>query len=281
MRLSIAHPDNRIMRLSTLNVIGAGRVGPVLARLWQQAGVLRVQGVAARHLVSAQNATAFIGSGLACTDLAELPPAELWLVAVPDDQITAVATQLAAQPHVPAAAWHCSGFLPSCALAPLAAAGWQVGSVHPALSFADRDAALAQFAGTVCAVEGDDRAFAAVSAIGGRPFALRAEAKPLYHAAAVWASNFQPVLDAVAQGLWRHIGMPPDLVAPLAQGFAQRAVDNVGQLGAQAALTGPAARGDLAVVQAEIQALAALDSDLAAAYAALSALASRLSNAAN
>lgn len=269
------------MRLSTLNVIGAGRVGPVLARLWQEAGVLSVQGIVARHPASARQAAAFIGSGRACDSLADLPSADLWLVAVPDTQIAAVATQLAALPHAPATAWHCSGFLPSSALAPLAARGWQVGSVHPALSFADREVALTQFAGTVCAVEGDARASAAMAAIGGRPFALAAQAKPLYHAAAVWASNFQPVLDAVAQGLWHQVGMPADLVAPLAQGFAQRAVDNVGRLGAQAALTGPAARGDLAVVQAETQALAALDGDLAAAYAALSALASRLSNAAS
>lgn len=269
------------MRLSTLNVIGAGRVGPVLARLWQAAGVFRIQGVAARRLTSAQTATTFIGSGRACASLAELPPADLWLLAVPDDQIAAVAARLATLPHAPATAWHCSGFLPSSALAPLAALGWQVGSVHPALSFADRQRALAQFVGTVCAIEGDARATTAIAAIGGRPFALTAEAKPLYHAAAVWASNFQPVLDAVAQGLWRQVGMPADLVAPLAQGFAQRAVDNIGRLGAKAALTGPAARGDQAVVQAETQALAALDGDLAAAYAALSALASRLSNAAN
>lgn len=269
------------MRLSTLNVIGAGRVGPVLARLWQQARVFGTQGVAARHLASAQTAAAFIGSGAACARLADLPAADLWLLAVPDAQIEPVAAELAALGRAPATAWHCSGFLSSSALAPLANAGWQVGSIHPALSFADRDTAGAQFAGTVCAVEGDSRAATAVAAIGGRPFALAAEAKPLYHAAAVWASNFQPVLDAVAQGLWHQVGMPADLVAPLAQRFAQHAVDNVARLGAQTALTGPAARGDRAVVQAETEALAALDSDLAAAYAALSALASRLSNSAS
>lgn len=269
------------MRLSTLNVIGAGRVGPVLARRWFDLGVLRVQGVCSRRLEAAQAAVAFIGAGSACAALADLPPADVWLITVPDAQIAAVAEALAALHRPPATAWHCSGFLASSVLAPLAQRGWAVGSAHPALSFAGRQQAYAAFEGTVCAIEGDARAAECFAAIGGRPFTLAAADKPLYHAAAVWASNFAPVLDAVAQGLWQRCGMPPDWVAPLAEGFARRAVANVAQLGAARALTGPAARGDWAVVAAETEALAAIDVPLAEAYAALSALASRLSNSAN
>ena len=47
-------------------------------------------------------------------------------------------------------------------------------------------------------------------------------------------------------------------------------------LGPGAALTGPAARGDVAVVQAQLAALAQRDATLGQAYAALSALAVRL-----
>jgi predicted short-subunit dehydrogenase-like oxidoreductase (DUF2520 family) len=47
-------------------------------------------------------------------------------------------------------------------------------------------------------------------------------------------------------------------------------------LGPAAALTGPAARGDVAVVQAQTAALAEADALLGQSYAALSALAARL-----
>ena len=56
----------------------------------------------------------------------------------------------------------------------------------------------------------------------------------------------------------------------------QRAAANLQALGSQAALTGPAARGDTAVVQAQTTALTAHDATLGEAYAALSILAARL-----
>ena len=47
-------------------------------------------------------------------------------------------------------------------------------------------------------------------------------------------------------------------------------------LGPAAALTGPAARGDTALVERQGQAITALDTEAGAAYAALSAMAARL-----
>ena len=191
-----------------------------------------------------------------------------------------VARELTASAQPPAIAWHASGFLPAAEAQPLRDAGWAVASVHPALSFADIDSACAQFPGTLCALEGDApavaRARAAMAAIGGDCFELAAEAKPLYHGAAVLASNFLPVLQAVAEELWRGSGLPAAQAAALAHGFVQRSASNLARMGPAAALTGPAARGDDRVLQAQGAAMTARDPALGQAYAALSQLAGRL-----
>jgi predicted short-subunit dehydrogenase-like oxidoreductase (DUF2520 family) len=272
------------MATPTLNLVGAGRVGRTLARLWTQSGSVRLQAVLCQSEASGQSAVRAIGAGQAVTSLVDMPPADLWLLAVPDSQIAAVAADLAALPlaQQAALAWHCSGFLPASTLAPLQALGWAASSAHPALSFAEPARAAAQFPGTVCALEGDAPAVAAArqafEALGGRCFDLQAADKPLYHGAAVFASNFLPVLQAVAQELWQGTGVPPQWVSSLAHGFLQQVSDNVQALGPRAALTGPAARGDAAVLAQQGAAMTARDPVLGEAYRSLSALAGRLAS---
>lgn len=269
-----------------LNVVGAGRVGLTLAQLWHSTGApWSVQAVANPGAARRDLAQETLGP---CVQVAPtldaLPPAEVWLLAVPDTRIASVAAELAAwatrTAMAPAIVWHVSGFQPAALLAPLQALGWSAASVHPALSFAEAGRASRQFPGTVCALEGDvlavDVARAAFSAIGGQCFELAAEDKPLYHGAAVFASNFLPVLTQVAHELWAGSGVPVELVPALTQRFVRLAADNVLALGPHAALTGPAARGDEAVLQAQGAAMQSRDATLGVAYTTLSALAGRL-----
>lgn len=266
--------------LPTLNLVGAGRVGKTLGRLWQQAGVLQIQDVLTTSVASAQAAVDFIGAGRAVASPAQMRPASLWLLAVPDRQIAASAQSLAALRLPPALVFHASGALAAAELAPLQAAGWHCASAHCILSFADPAQALAQFAGTACALEGDTAATQRLeplfTAIGAQCFALASEHKLVYHAAAVWATNFLPVLQAQAEALWRHSGLPAELLPGLRERLLHNAVDNLLALGPAAALTGPAARGDTALVERQGQAITALDAEAGAAYAALSAMAARL-----
>ncbi len=266
----------------TLNLIGAGRVGQTLARLWQTHGVVQIQDVLTTSPASATAAIHFIGAGHAAQELDALSQADLWLIAVPDRQIGAVAEKLARARAgaPPATAFHASGALAAAELAPLQAQGWCLASAHCILSFATPATAVQQFAGTPCALEGEARALSAVqplfSAIGARCFTLASEHKLLYHAAAVFATNFLPVLQATAESLWEHSGVPPELLPQLRSTLLHNAVDNLLRLGPAGALTGPAARGDLSLVQRQEQALAQYDTSTGAAYAALSALAARL-----
>lgn len=266
--------------LPTLNLLGGGRVGKTLGRLWHTTGLLQLQDVLTTSPASARAAVDFIGAGRAAATLEEMRPADYWLIAVPDRQIAASAQALAGAGLPPATAFHASGALAAAELAPLQTLGWPIASAHCILSFATPATAVLQFAGTPCALEGDAAAVAALQplfgAVGARCFTLPSADKLLYHAAAVFATNFLPVLQATAEALWRDGGVPPELLPQLRTTLLRNAVDNLLDLGPAGALTGPAARGDTALVQRQGQAVAAWDAQAGTAYAALSELAARL-----
>ncbi len=273
--------------MKTLNLIGAGRVGQTLGHLFHAAGVYRVQSVLTRNQSSAEHAAKFIGAGQPFTQLADMPAADVWMLGVPDAQIAPVAAALAqlevAQLEVvqrPALVFHCSGALGSAELAPLQQRGWQIASAHCLLSFAQPATAIQQFGGTPCALEGDAQALlgleTAFRQLGAQCFTLAAQHKLLYHAGAVFATNFLPVLQNLAEQLWQHSGMPDALAQQMRATLLQNAVNNIVILGPKAALTGPAARGDTALVAAQCMAVAQWNPVAGVAYQALSTLAAKL-----
>lgn len=267
--------------MKTINLIGGGRVGKTLGRLLAREGSCQVQDLLTRSTASAEQALAFIGAGRAVSPMPDLRPADLWLLAVPDGQIAPVAAALAACDNLPpATVFHASGALCADVLKPLQDKGWRVASAHCLLSFASPPLALQQFAGTPCALEGDVQALAELrplfTRLGAQCFDVLAQDKLLYHAGAVFATNFLPVLQDLAEQLWQHSGMPLPLAQHLRASLLQNAVNNIATLGPQAALTGPAARGDAALVAAQGQAVQQWNPGAGQAYQALSALAASL-----
>ena len=283
--------------MQTLNIIGAGRVGQTLGRLWQQSGVFVIQDVLTNSAGSAQAACDFIGAGHPVKTLAQMRPADVWMLAVPDAQIAAAAIALQVWPtllakavvapatHQQPLAFHCSGAQSSALLAPLADLGWQTASAHCILSFASAEAAIQQFPGTACALEGDASAIVTLQtafiAIEARCFEVQSKDKLLYHAAAVFATNFLPVIQGVAEDAWRASGVPQDLLPGLRVALLNHAVANITSMGPAGALTGPAARGDVAAIAKQAAAVTQWDAEAGAAYEALSALALRMAKATN
>ena len=258
----------------TLNLIGAGNVGRVLGHLFALHGQFQVQQVLTRSAQSARQAVAFIGAGGALTGYDQLRPAAVHLLAVGDDQITPACDALArAVPLKDSIVFHCSGALASGSLQAARDAGALVASVHPIRSFADPAAVAAQFSGTFCGVEGDAGALAvltpALHAIGAQPVAIDAAAKTVYHAAAVFASNYLvTVLDAALRA-YQAAGIPEPVARRMAQPLAAESMANVFRLGAAAALSGPVARGDMATVERQRQAVGQWDAATGDLYQAL------------
>ncbi|RLA31635.1 MAG: DUF2520 domain-containing protein [Gammaproteobacteria bacterium] len=258
-----------------LTLVGAGRLGRTLARLWADSGVFTIGEVITRHPASALDAVNFIGQGTPRSIPESSLRADVLLLAVPDDQLAAVATSLTDQIDIApgSIAFHCSGALDAACLAPLRDKGAAVASAHPMHSFADPHASLETFTGTFCALEGDATALAqlepAFATIGGRPLRIAAEAKLLYHAGGVFAANYVTALLATATRLVEAAGVSSDearaLLAPLLRG----AVESGLKLGPGAALTGPIARGDSDLVARQAKAVTDHDAELGTLYRAL------------
>jgi predicted short-subunit dehydrogenase-like oxidoreductase (DUF2520 family) len=205
------------------------------------------------------------------------------MIAVGDDQIAQVSTQLSTQlVHAAGSAivFHCSGAKASTELQPAAQAGAHTASVHPVRSFADPASVAAGFDGTFCGIEGDPAALAvlapAFEAIGARLVPIDAAAKTVYHAASVFASNYLvTVLDAALRA-YQAAGIPEPVARELARPLAAETLANVYRLGPEAALSGPIARGDHATVERQQAAVTAWDPDTGRMYAALAAATAEL-----
>ncbi|UTH72683.1 Rossmann-like and DUF2520 domain-containing protein [Chromobacterium sp. IIBBL 290-4] len=257
----------------SVSVIGMGRLGRSLARLVSLADGYCVRDLLLRRESESSAVRGFVGDGRVVFRLEELVAADLYLLAVPDAAIADCARALAAADVVPAGSvvFHASGVSESTLLRPLAEKGAWIGSLHPAFSFADPARAVEGFAGTLCAVEGDERAcqglerFAA--RIGGRPFRLAAGGKAAYHASLSVASNYLVALTAMAGQLAGQAGVPADLAGPLLGGLMRQTLENALALGPYQALTGPIVRGDADTVAQHLMVLG--DSGLAEAYRAM------------
>jgi predicted short-subunit dehydrogenase-like oxidoreductase (DUF2520 family) len=249
-----------------LSIIGAGRTGRTLGLLARRAGY-SIGPVVCRRASHAREAAAFIGAGRPGT---EPVGSALTLIAVPDGEIPAVVRSLR-MPKGAVAAHTCAS-LGAEALRPLRPAG----AIHPLRSFADPAKAAELFAGTACAVDGDSAAVrileAFARAIGGSPLRVRTGRKALYHAGAVFASNYLVAgLDAAIQ-LFGKAGIPRRTAAAALSRLAEGTLANVASVGIPAALTGPIERGDAETVGRHVEALAAGAPHLWGAYASLGRL---------
>lgn len=258
-----------------VNLVGPGRVGQTLMRRIAEAKGYHLGDVAGAHPDRVRQATAAALAGRAVERLEDMAPAAIWILTVPDGRIAEVAEALSRSPRV--ADWgrprvcHCSGFHGLDVLSPLAAKGWRAASFHPMMSFSDPEAAALRFPGTLCGIEGE--AADLVEALGGTGFPIQQGQKALYHAAAVFSSNFTVVLQAIALAAWKEAGVPSKIAARLAASLLTGTAANVARDGAALALTGPAARGEEDVIRQEEAVLAAWRPEAAALYRDLTALA--------
>ena len=193
--------------IERIHVIGSGRVGSALAARLRERG-------------------AAVGPD----------DPQLVLLCVPDSAIADTARGLAPGPWVA----HVSGATPLAALEPHE----RRFSLHPLQTFtlARGPEQLDGAWGAVTAETDAARAtgFALAQTLGLHPFELADDARTLYHAGAVFVSNYLVTLHRAASLLLESAHAPPEALEPL----MRQTIDNGFEL------TGPISRGDWATVEA-------------------------------
>ena len=187
-------------------------------------------------------------------------------LAVPDGAVASVAAKLAAAgPAIPAsvAFIHLSGALELGALESLSDRH-PVGSFHPLQSFPELRPPDA-FEGIVFAVDATTvslrrRLNALARDLGAKPRRVDGSNRALYHAAAVFASNYVVALLGEAVRLLQQSGWSEREATAALVRLSEGVLLSISRRGPTAALTGPIRRGDVETVQRHLAVLAELDS---------------------
>jgi predicted short-subunit dehydrogenase-like oxidoreductase (DUF2520 family) len=252
-------------------IVGSGRVGTALGILWQAAehnvvaasGSERTERRVRKHLPE----TVFLSPAETAAR------GEVVVIGVPDDAIEPVCREISGSVRAGQTVLHLSGSVSLDALASARNAGASTLSLHPLQTFPSVEAGVERMPGAPVAITATDPRAEEIGNrlaedAGGKPFPLEDDVKPLYHAAAVFTSNFMVTALAAARELLDAAGVPDavESMTPLANATLHNALTS----DPISVLTGPAVRGDVGTVQRNLHALRDRSPELVVPYVVLS-----------
>ncbi|MEA3007023.1 MAG: hypothetical protein QOI94_2292 [Acidobacteriaceae bacterium] len=244
----------------SVSIIGLGNWGSSLAHALDTAGV-NLQEVIISSERSRVGRPAWTRTlPLTTLDRAQLKADVLWLC-VPDAAIKRVTGRMVKrvgkrgfEGHIVV---HSSGALSALELQAAARVGATVASVHPVMSFATRVPVSLQ--GVPFGVEAEASSRRILNAIvrqaGGRPFAVEAASKALYHAVGVLSSPLLVSHLAAAHEAAGLAGFTPQQAKRLIAPIVRATLDNFFLRGPGKSFSGPIARGDVQTIHLHLQAL--------------------------
>ena len=209
--------------------------------------------------------------------IAAVANADITLICVNDDSIQTVCQALSNSFKTGSVVAHCSGALDSSILSSAQQQGCTVASCHPLNTFPNITLSLQRFAttkhGSYLYAEGDQAALSTLLPLfeqaGFINTQIDRQAKPLYHAACVFACNYLSSLMDMSLETATKAGLEKEPFWLSLQPLIQSTLENIGENGTAGALSGPIARGDSATVKSHINALAEQSDSLKISYADL------------
>jgi predicted short-subunit dehydrogenase-like oxidoreductase (DUF2520 family) len=255
----------------TVGVVGAGRVGAVLAAALRAAGH-EIVAVAGESDASRTRIETLLPGVTIGKPTAVARSCELLLLTVPDDMLGNVVAMLSASGAIGPGQLvvHTSGKHGLAVLEPASARGARVLAMHPAMTFTGTDVDLGRLPGTVFGVTAEPLTVALAERLAadldGTITWVPEDRRVLYHAGLAHGANHLVTLVAQAMELLRASGAedPAGTLRPL----LSAALDNALSYG-DAALTGPIVRGDVETVRAHLADIAGSAPDALESYVVL------------
>ncbi len=245
--------------MKSVTIIGAGAVGRSIALALFHNRV-KINSIYSEHGKSAR----FLAKKVRCATRGMLKKSsslsEIVIIVVPDRRIRDVAVSLSQNIGSlrNRIVFHTSGALTSDELEILRKKGAVVASFHPLQTFscAKKQTLLKNI---WCAVEGDKKAVSVARVFGNKIgmniFTIAKKDKPLYHASAVFASNYLITLLSVVEELSEHIRIPKKNIWKIYSPLILQTLHNATSSSPAEALTGPIVRGDIKTITKHIKAL--------------------------
>lgn len=251
-----------------IGFIGAGITGTALAWTLYQNG-FNIHGVTSRSFSSAERLAGRIKNCKIYTTPQEIADnCELIFITTPDDLISHIANSVKWKKEQYVI--HCSGAHSLKVLEPVAKSGAMPGAFHPLQSFADIEQAVRNLPGTTFAIEAKEPLLNILKdfaiSLKGDWVLLKSEDKAIYHAAAVFASNYLVTLIKLAVDLWDNLGLPSQKGVGAFLPLMSGTLENIKKTGLPNCLTGPIARGDLGTIKMHIEALKKVNPQILSCY---------------
>jgi predicted short-subunit dehydrogenase-like oxidoreductase (DUF2520 family) len=244
-------PDKMCTKIA---IIGLGKVGTAVGYLLKSAGYA-VVAVADPSDASIATGTKYTGGTVYPTPSQAAAHASCIFITTTDDIIKPVCDAITKDGAVgpDKIVVHMSGAGGLDLLESARTSGAFVASIHPIQTFATIDGAIDTIPGSSFGISAQEEikewSRRVVEDLGGTPFFIDDEDKPLYHAAACIASNYLVTLMNIVVEIYQSIGLSREESIKAFWPLVTGTIKNIPVHGTIQALTGPIARGDAGTIR--------------------------------
>ncbi|CUS98345.1 Predicted oxidoreductase, contains short-chain dehydrogenase (SDR) and DUF2520 domains [Candidatus Kryptobacter tengchongensis] len=242
-------------------IIGAGRVGTLIAKFLSEIIGHRITAVISRSTESLQRFLKRVKVETTSISILDIPSdVEVIFITTPDSAIRGVAENLCKLENLNfknLVVYHTSGVLTSDVLSCLHWLGAEIGSLHPVYSISHFDYSIDEIKKIKFTLEGSRKIYDITKWIfynfDFNIFPIEKSQKILYHIACVFASNYMiSLLHAIDEILKKaNLSIDNKFLSPL----IEISLKNADELGVVNALTGPIERGDIETVRLHLDEL--------------------------
>ena len=245
--------------LNNFAIIGTGMVGTAIGFLLKKNGY-KVTAVYDKSSATLKRALPYTGGKAFPSPQEAVQKADCILITTPDDVISSACADIAVSPKIKGKfIFHMSGAGGLDLLETAKKAGVSVASIHPLQSFSSIDQAIENIPGSYFGVTADKKALSPakdiIRSLGGIPLVISPDQKPLYHAAACFASNYLVSLMNVVESIYQAAGINEKDARKAYLPLVYGSLKNIEKSGSISSLTGPIARGDYGTIKKHMTAI--------------------------
>ncbi len=239
----------------SVSIIGVGKMGGALALAFDDKG-FKIKTLIGKTSENAERISLKLQSKPQVSNEITNLDSDIIFITTQDSEIANVAQLLVNSVSKNQFIFHTSGSLSSEILNCLKVRGCEIGSFHPLVSISDSIIGATHFKDSYFCVEGSEKAVnianTLVTALEGKSFSIETKHKTLYHASAVTACGHFVALFSIAIEMLSKCGLSELDAKQILLPLIKSTLENLSNQTPNEALTGTFARGDIEILNNQI-----------------------------